>query len=66
MATSRTPQRDPLVPQRLALIGIIALVIGAAVGTLTYFATQSVPQAVLAGLIAAGAALVPLDKLIGR
>ena len=66
MASPSSPQPDPLVPQRLALIGIIALIIGASVGTLTYLATLAVPQAVLAGLIATGAALVPLDKLIGR
>lgn len=66
MATPRTPQHEPLVSQRLALIAIIAVIIGATVGTLTYFATQWVSQAVLAGLICAGATLVPLDKLVGR
>jgi hypothetical protein len=66
MATPRTPEQDPLVPQRLALIALIALIAGAIVGTLTYFASQGVHQALLAGLIAAAAAPVPLDKLIGR
>ena len=66
MATPSSPQPDPLVPQRLALIVLIALIAGAIVGTLTYLASQGVPQALLAGLIAAAAAIVPLDKLIGR
>ena len=66
MATPQTPDQDPLVPQRLALITVIAVVMGATIGTLTYMAQASVPQAVIAGLLAAGAALVALDKLIGR
>lgn len=52
--------------QRLALICLIALTVGATIGTLTYLASQGAPQAVLAGLVASGAALFPLDKLIGR
>jgi zinc transporter ZupT len=66
VATSRTPQQDPLVPLRLALIAVIAVVVGAVIGTLTFLASPSVPQAVLAGLLAAGTAVLALDKLIGR
>jgi VIT1/CCC1 family predicted Fe2+/Mn2+ transporter len=66
MTTSNNPEPDPLVPLRLALIAMIAAVLGAIVGLLTFMASPSVPQAVLAGLIAAGAAVLALDKLIGR
>jgi hypothetical protein len=50
----------------LALIVLIAVVIGGAVGGLTFWATQSLPQALLAGLAGAAGALLPLDKVIGR
>jgi hypothetical protein len=66
VATPQTPDDDPLVPLRLALIAVIAVVVGATIGTLTFFASASVPQAVLAGLVAAGASVMALDKLIGR
>ena len=66
MATSKAPQPPPLVPLRLALIVLIAVVIGGAVGGLTFWATQSLPQALLAGLAGAAGALLPLDKVIGR
>ena len=66
MATSKAPQPAPLVPLRLALIVLIAVVIGGVVGSLTFWATQSLPQALLAGLAGATGALLPLDKVIGR
>ena len=66
MTTSSNPEPDPLVPLRLALLGVIAAVIGATVGVLTFMASPSIPQAVLAGLIAAAAAVPVLDKLVGR
>ena len=66
MATPQTPDQDPLVPQRLALIAVIAIVIGAMIGGLTFMASPSVPAAVIAGLVAFGAAVVALDKLVGR
>jgi hypothetical protein len=66
VATSKAPQPAPLVPQRSALIVLIAIVIGGVVGGLTFWATQSYPQALLAGLAGAAGALLPLDKVIGR
>lgn len=66
MTTSRNPQQDPLVSLRLALIMLAATIVGTAIGSLTYFAAGSVPQALLAGLVAAGAAVLPLDRLIGK
>jgi hypothetical protein len=66
VATSAAPPPDPLVPLRLALIALIAVVIACVVGGLTFWATHSLPQALLAGLVCAGAAVPPLDKMIGR
>jgi hypothetical protein len=63
---SNTPAPEPLVLLRLALIVVIAMVIGGVIGSLTWLAVHSVPQAVLAGLLGGGAAVLPLDKLIGR
>jgi hypothetical protein len=67
MSDTKTCQQDPLVPMRLALIALAALIVGTLVGTLTYFAIEgNVAQAVLAGFVALGAAVLPLDKMIGR
>ena len=66
VTTSKAPQPAPLVPMRLALIVLIALIIGGVVGGLTFWAAQSLPQASLAGLAGAAGALVPLDRIIGR
>ncbi len=57
---------NPLVPQRLALIAVIATVIGADIGVLTFMASPSAPAAVIAGLVATGATVMALDKLVGR
>jgi hypothetical protein len=66
VATSKPPEPPSLLPLRSALIILIGMVIGFAVGGLTMLAEPSVPKALLAGLGAAGVALLPLDKLIGR
>lgn len=67
MTNTKTSQRDPLVPMRLALITLVALVVGVLIGALTYIAdARNVAQAVLAGVVAAGAAVLPLDKMIGH
>lgn len=66
MNMPQNPGQDPLVPMRLALIMLAVVIFGAIIGTLTYLATNSVPQAVLAGLVALGAAVLPLHKLIGE
>jgi hypothetical protein len=50
----------------LALIVLIAVVIGSVVGGLTFWATQSMPHALLAGLAGTAGAPLPLDKVIGR
>lgn len=65
MTNPNTPQ-DPLLSMRLALILLAALIIGSLFGTLTYFATLVVAQALLAGVTAALGGVVTLDKLIGR
>jgi hypothetical protein len=66
VATSNDPEPDPLLPLRTALIVPIALVVGGMIGGLTFWAAQSLPHALLAGLTGAAAALLPLDKIIGR
>ena len=66
MTTPPTPEQDPLLPQRLALVTVTATVIGFVIGILTFMASPSAPTAVIAGLVAFGAAVVALDKLVGR
>jgi len=66
VATSKVPEPAPLVPLRLALIVVISVLTGGVVGSLTYWAAQSLPQAILAGLAGTAGALLPLDKVIGR
>src|SRR5687768_12356121 len=66
VTTSKAPQPDPLVPLRSALIVLIAIIIGGVLGGLTFWANQSLPQALFAGLAGAAGALLPLDKMIGR
>ena len=67
MTTSKAPEPASLVPLRVAaLLVLIAVVIGGVVGGLTFWATQSLPQALLAGLAGAAGALLSLDKMIGR
>jgi hypothetical protein len=66
MATSKARQPAPLVPLRSALIVLIAVVIGGVVGSLIFWATQSLPQGLLAGVAGAAGALLPLDRMIGR
>lgn len=66
MTSSKTPKPMSFVPLRSAVIAIIAVIIGAVVGSLTFWAGHALPQALLAGLTSAGVAILPLDKLIGR
>jgi hypothetical protein len=49
MTTPPTPEQDPLLPQRLALITVTATVIGFVIGILTFMASPSAPTAVIAG-----------------
>ena len=60
VTTSTPPDQDPLVPQRLALIAVTAVVIGAGIGILTFMASPSAPAAVIAGLVAAGSAALAM------
>lgn len=54
-----------LLTLRAAVVLLIAIIIGAAVGALTYLATKSVASAVLAGASSCGTAVLGLHKLIG-
>lgn len=52
---------------RLALIALLALIVGTLIGVLTYLAIEgNIAQAMLAGVVATGTAILPLDKMIGR
>jgi hypothetical protein len=44
---------------------LLSVVIGASIGVLTYLAHQPVAAAVVAGLVAAGAAFTAAHRLIG-
>jgi len=55
--------RPALLSQRTTLILFIAAVIG--VGVLTFLSKDSYPEAVLAGLFAAGACTIGLHNLVG-
>lgn len=55
---------DRLLSLRAAVILLFAVLIGMSSGALTYVGGQTLALAVLAGLGAAGAAAVGLDKLI--
>jgi hypothetical protein len=56
--------RPTFLSQRTALILYIAVSAGVAIGVLTFFAKKSYPDAVLAGIFAAGACTVGLHNLI--
>ncbi|MFC9249996.1 hypothetical protein [Amycolatopsis thailandensis] len=60
MAKRTTP--PPLFDLRSAVLLLLAFVIGVVAGTLTFLAGHNVPAAVLAGLTAAAAALVLLNR----
>lgn len=62
----RVPEPQALLSLRTAVIFVFAVIIGVAVGVLTYWAYATVPLAVLAGVSVAGGATLPLDKVIGR
>jgi hypothetical protein len=58
------PKDRPLLSMRTALILMIALFVGFAIGALTFCSDQSLPKALLAGLGAAGVVVLPLNKAI--
>jgi hypothetical protein len=66
MASRDDSAATPLLSARAALIFLIAACSGIAVGCLTYFASKNLPEAVLAGLLAAGGVTVGCNTLIGR
>lgn len=62
----RVPDSPALLSLRAAVIFTIAVVIGLAVGLLTYWAQGGAAPALLAGLGATGGALLSLDQMIGQ
>lgn len=55
-----------MVTQRGALVVLLAVISGAAIGLLTVLAGQDVAEAVIAGLGATGAAICLYDRIIDR
>ena len=66
MATRDNNLEAPLLSARAALIFLIAICCGIAVGSLTYFAGTNLPGAVLAGLLAAGSVTAACNAIIER
>lgn len=61
---SPTPDKQPLLSLRTAVVLLTALVVGATAGGLTYLGTKQLAGAVLAGGTAFGGAVIWLDKII--
>lgn len=55
---------DPLLTVRAAVVLLLAVIVGVAVGVLTYLVQDSVPAGLLAGLAAIGATTVSAATLI--
>ena len=68
---SRTPRiPDPADPQpflsvHTVVVLLTAAFIGVVIGVLTFYARQSVPEALVAGLAATGLSIAPLRGMIG-
>lgn len=60
------PSPDPLLTVRATVILLLALIVGAAAGGLTYLAHRSLPGAVLVGGSATGGAILLFNTMIGR
>jgi hypothetical protein len=58
------PKSNKLMSLRAAVVLLLALIVGVAVGALTYFGAKELPGAVLAGGGAFAAAVVWFDKII--
>ncbi|MGW5679247.1 hypothetical protein ACWEV4_29905 [Streptomyces sp. NPDC003860] len=62
---AETDDRDEaLLTQRAALIGLISILAGAAMGALAAMSGMPAPAAVGTGLAAAGTSLLPANRLI--
>ncbi|MEV6403991.1 hypothetical protein AB0M58_13735 [Streptomyces bobili] len=57
--------RTPLLSTHSALVLTIAVIIGVAIGCLTYLGTRQVPTATIAGLTAFGVSVPVLRREIG-
>ncbi len=64
-ASAGTPPETPLLSVHAAVVFLAAVIIGLVMGGLMFLHDKSVPAAVAAGLVAAGASLPVLHKLIG-
>ena len=66
MPTPPADEPTPLLTVRATVILLLALLIGITAGLLTYLAQHSVPEAILTGGGATGAATALLNTIIGR
>lgn len=64
MTTPVPPKDDPLISVRAALVVLLALLVGAAAGALTFLSGHDVAVAILAGGAAVGGALKLFNGLI--
>ncbi|MFE7326560.1 hypothetical protein ACFU8W_16525 [Streptomyces sp. NPDC057565] len=62
--TNPQPPQQPFLTMHTALILLIALVLGAAFGALTFLTAESVAAAVLAGLTTTGVSIPVLRTLV--
>ncbi|MFE9738577.1 hypothetical protein [Streptomyces sp. NPDC006477] len=65
-APATAPTENPaLLSQRTALILFMALCAGIGIGVLTFLAKRSYPEAVIAGVLPAGACAMGLHNVVG-
>jgi hypothetical protein len=58
--------QPPFIPLRSAVIGAISMFIGTGMGELSYLARHSPADSLIAGLTVFGAAVLALNKLVGK
>ncbi|MFC9243950.1 hypothetical protein ACFT7S_07860 [Streptomyces sp. NPDC057136] len=63
--TPRPPADEPLLSTHAAVVFVMAAIIGAIPGVLTYFISGNAAGALLAGLIGFGSSALALHKVIG-
>ncbi|MFD9807609.1 hypothetical protein ACFWZZ_10875 [[Kitasatospora] papulosa] len=64
--TSPPPDREPLLTIHAAVVLVMAAIVGATMGVLTFFSAGNAAAALLAGFTGFGASALGLDKVVGR
>ncbi|WP_343972711.1 MULTISPECIES: hypothetical protein [Kribbella] len=65
-STPDSNEPDPPFSLRTTVLMLLALVLGVSIGVLTYLAHQPVAAAIVAGMVAAGAAFAAAHRLVGK